>query len=105
MTVLVSPQYAATNYVLFTNPGNTDFVIDAAGAHNSDTVVRRIYMHLVPSGGTPDSSNIFIDIAVQPKETYQCAEIAGHELSIGMAVAIKAETALNMAIVVTGRQR
>lgn len=89
----------------YTAPIGTKVIIDKATVTNFDTANRTFSVHLVPSGGTEQTTNLVIDArAVSPEETYLCPELVGQILAPGDFISTFASSATGMSIRISGRE-
>jgi len=61
-------------------------VIRKLSFYNSSILSRIITVHVVESGGTADTGNTLVVKTVPPLKTWNCLEIQGEVLEVGMTI-------------------
>jgi hypothetical protein len=83
---------------------NVTSIIDSAVIFNDTAGAVTVDLHLVNSGGTADTSNIFISRSINVGENYKCPEITGQTLKNGQFISTVAGSASALTCRVSGRQ-
>jgi hypothetical protein len=93
---------ALTTYYTATN---VRAIIDKATICNDSAGAVSVDVHIVPQGGTADSTNIVIsDKSINADETYTCPELVGHVLESGSFLRAVASAATSLTFRVSGRE-
>jgi hypothetical protein len=105
----VTPTRLCATYVptavdtLYTVGTGTVTRIDAMVLTNTDTSAQTVSVYLVPSGGTPDNSNIVMAAqSIAPGETRRVSGAIGQVLRAGGTIRALASAATKVAIYASG---
>lgn len=96
-------QLTASLATYYTVPSNTNTILKKVTFCNNSGSARTITVHLVPSGGTADDTNIIIDEkSVADQETFEATVIEGHAMNAGDFIQAKASAATDINIMASG---
>jgi hypothetical protein len=101
---LILAKYAATTDTSEYTASNVRTIIDKFTAYNSDASARVLTLHLVPSGGTADATNLIEATSIAAGATYSSPHVVGHTLENGGVLTVKADSASKVVVRATGRE-
>lgn len=87
----------------YTSAANTRTIVDKLVLKNSISASFYAAVHLVPSGGTADASNLIVNRVLVANESYTCPEITGQTLEPGDFIATRAAFASSIILRASGR--
>jgi hypothetical protein len=67
-------------------PTSTKSVIRKASFYNSGSSNRAVTIYVIASGGTAGTTNILVKKSIAPGKTWNCIELQGEVLEVGMKV-------------------
>jgi hypothetical protein len=104
VSVLIPAKQAEVNQtVQYT--ATTRTIIDKFTATNTTAANVTISVHLIPSGGNADNTNLIVDTrTIAPDETYTFPELVGHALEPSGAISTIAGTIDALTIRASGRE-
>jgi len=80
-------------------------IVDKSTVTNTGSANCAFSAHVVPVGGTPDTSNVFVRArVVVPGETYMCPELVGQYLDPGTSLVFGADLTSTLNLRVSGRE-
>lgn len=89
----------------YTVPATTQTVIDEFTVTNTDSVVHRISINVVPSGGTAGPSNLVLPgLALIPGETFSIGILYQRVMETGQVVSTLASVSSKIVIRMSGRE-
>lgn len=95
---------AAVTY--YTTPVNTVTTISAMSVTNTTGTARTVTVHLVPSAGVADATNVVCSTrVVSPSETFNVFGAIGQTLPVGGTIQALADAATALTIVASGYEQ
>ena len=92
--------------VYYTTPVNTVTTISAMSVTNTTGTARTVTVHLVPSGGSADATNVVCSArTVSPGETFNVFGAIGQTLAAGGTIQALADAATALALVASGYEQ
>ncbi len=103
---LINAQYAsAADTTLYTSAPLTTTIIDKFTATNRDAVAQTLTVHLVPSGGISDDSNVIVDaVSLAAHEAIDVDILKNHILSPGDLITVSASVGSKVVVRSSGRK-
>jgi len=97
---LITPAQLTTGAVVYyTTPVNTKTTIKKLTLTNSTVNARTVTLHLVPSGGTADATNVLLSVLnIAAHTTIDVTEASGHTLETGSTIQALADAATAVTI-------
>lgn len=87
----------------YTAPSLSTVFVDSMVLHNSTGGAVTFAANVVPSGGSADSTNLFLNRSIPAGASYLCPEIAGRTLAEGDFISTLAGAASSLSIRIEGR--
>lgn len=91
-----------TASTLYTVPTGTYTTISAMTTTNSGSGVVEVSVHLVPSGGSADDSNLVFKRNIAPGESRIVGEVVAQSLHVGWTIQALASVATSVNMVASG---
>jgi len=101
--VLINAKDAENSQTTQYTSTSVQTIIDKFTVHNHTGTAATFACNLVPSGGSADSTNLFVNRTILPGETYRCPELVGQTLDDGDLISTIAGTATALAMRASGR--
>lgn len=100
---IISAQYASNSLTTEYTSSSVTTQIDKFTAQNDSGGDVTLQVHLVPSGGSADATNLILNRTILDDTTYRCPELIGHTLDPGDFISVIAGSASAIVIMASGR--
>jgi len=103
--IIAPTNLTASSVSYYTVPTNVVTVLRSLTLSNSGTTARTVDIHIVPTGGSPDTSNIVInDLSIGSEETKAVTKLVNHVLKAADEIYIGQDAGTDLVVLASGAE-